>query len=279
MKQNRTKVERADRKKARTDVAGARHGASRAAAPLSPGRPERLARARRSCPHSYLRGQNSNLSSPIDRRPVLAVRSIVFGARHSLGSLRIASGCRWAACRPRTRSPRRCAPSSTPSCGARSSTSAWCARSRSGEGGKVEVVVSLTTPGCPIRSHFQQAVAANVGRARRRDRGRRRLRRAHRRGEGPPAAGARPPGGLPEGALAAGQERDLHRLGQGRRRQVDDDRQPRRRAAGRGPRRAGALDADVYGYSIPRMLGVDQRPEVNAERKILPPDRPGRRSR
>ena len=33
-----------------------------------------------------------------------------------------------------------------------------------GESGKVEVVVSLTTPGCPIRSHFQQAVAANVGR-------------------------------------------------------------------------------------------------------------------
>ena len=28
--------------------------------------------------------------------------------------------------------------------------------------GKVEVVVSLTTPGCPIRNHFQQAVAPNV---------------------------------------------------------------------------------------------------------------------
>src|SRR5919106_1166173 len=28
--------------------------------------------------------------------------------------------------------------------------------------GRVEVVVSLTTPGCPIRSHFQQAVAKNV---------------------------------------------------------------------------------------------------------------------
>ena len=30
------------------------------------------------------------------------------------------------------------------------------------ESGKVEVVVSLTTAGCPIRNHFQQAVAANV---------------------------------------------------------------------------------------------------------------------
>src|SRR5204863_6248422 len=28
--------------------------------------------------------------------------------------------------------------------------------------GRVDVVVSLTTPGCPIRSHFQQAVAKHV---------------------------------------------------------------------------------------------------------------------
>src|SRR5215211_8652188 len=30
------------------------------------------------------------------------------------------------------------------------------------EPGRVDVVVSLTTPGCPIRNHFQQAVAQNV---------------------------------------------------------------------------------------------------------------------
>ena len=28
-------------------------------------------------------------------------------------------------------------------------------------------------------------------------------------------------------------------------------------------RPTGALDCDVYGYSIPRMLGVNQRPDVN----------------
>ena len=33
---------------------------------------------------------------------------------------------------------------------------------------------------------------------------------------------------------------------------------------------AAALDADVWGYSIPRMLGVHGRPQVSAERKILP---------
>jgi ATP-binding protein involved in chromosome partitioning len=29
--------------------------------------------------------------------------------------------------------------------------------------GRVDIVVSLTTPGCPIRSHFQTAVAERVG--------------------------------------------------------------------------------------------------------------------
>src|SRR5205823_10650186 len=38
-------------------------------------------------------------------------------------------------------------------------------------------------------------------------------------------------------------------------------------------KRAGVLDADVWGYSVPRMLGLGaQRPKVSAERKILPLD-------
>src|SRR5471030_673107 len=36
-------------------------------------------------------------------------------------------------------------------------------------------------------------------------------------------------------------------------------------------RRVGVLDADVWGYSIPRMLGLGaERPAVSAERKIIP---------
>ena len=36
-------------------------------------------------------------------------------------------------------------------------------------------------------------------------------------------------------------------------------------------KRVGILDADVWGYSIPRMMGLGaQRPDVSAERKILP---------
>ena len=38
---------------------------------------------------------------------------------------------------------------------------------------------------------------------------------------------------------------------------------------------AAALDADVWGYSIPRMLGVHGRPMVSAQRKILPLDAAG----
>src|SRR5471030_2123217 len=38
----------------------------------------------------------------------------------------------------------------------------------------------------------------------------------------------------------------------------------------------GILDADVWGYSIPRMLGLGaQRPPVSAERKIIPLDAGG----
>jgi ATP-binding protein involved in chromosome partitioning len=40
-------------------------------------------------------------------------------------------------------------------------------------------------------------------------------------------------------------------------------------------KQAAALDADVWGYSIPRMLGVHGRPRVSAARKILPLEAPG----
>src|SRR5918996_507863 len=38
--------------------------------------------------------------------------------------------------------------------------------------------------------------------------------------------------------------------------------------------KAGALDCDVYGYSIPRMLGINRKPDVSPERKIIPPVSP-----
>ena len=138
------------------------------------------------------------------------------------------------------------------------------------DGGKVEVVVSLTTAGCPIRSHFQQAVAANVAA----------LEGVSEVGVGfdvlsdqergvlQQALGR--PGGLPEGALAAVKNVICVASGKGGvgKSTLTANLAAALQAEGRP---AGALDCDVYGYSIPRMLGVDERPDVNAQRKIIPP--------
>ena len=141
------------------------------------------------------------------------------------------------------------------------------------DSGKVEVVVSLTTAGCPIRNHFQQAVASNVaaldgvtevgvGFDVLSDEEKGRLQQALGR-----------PGGLPEGALA--QVKNVICIASGKggvgKSTLTANLAAALAAEGHS---AGALDADVYGYSIPRMLGVDERPQVNAERKILPLDGP-----
>src|SRR6266852_1441191 len=108
--------------------------------------------------------------------------------------------------------------------------------------GVVDVTVSLTTGGCPIRNHFEDGVAkavrtldgvtgVNVDFDVLSDQQKSSLQQKLGRGS------------LPEGALAE------------------------------EGKRVGVLDADVWGYSIPRMLGLGaQRPKVSAERKILPLD-------
>jgi ATP-binding protein involved in chromosome partitioning len=136
------------------------------------------------------------------------------------------------------------------------------------DSGKVDVVVSLTTPGCPIRSHFQQAVAQQVGQLDGvtevavgfdvlSDEEKGELQRALGRGR------------LPEGALA--QVKNVICVASGKggvgKSTMTANLAAALQAEGHS---AGALDCDVYGYSIPRMLGVNSRPEVNAERKIVP---------
>jgi ATP-binding protein involved in chromosome partitioning len=141
------------------------------------------------------------------------------------------------------------------------------------EQGRVDVVVSLTTPGCPIRSHFEKAVKESVGElgvglvnvgfdvlsADEKQTLTQRLGRQ---------------GGLPEGALAA--VKNVICVGSGKggvgKSTVTANLAAALQAEGQ---RAAVLDADVWGYSMPRMLGVHGRPMVSAERKILPLDAHG----
>jgi ATP-binding protein involved in chromosome partitioning len=139
--------------------------------------------------------------------------------------------------------------------------------------GRVDVVVSLTTPGCPIRSHFQQAVADQVGRLEGvarvevgfdvlSDQEKGRLQQSLGRQR------------LPEGALAQVKNVVCVASGKGG---VGKSTMTANLAAAlqADGQAAGALDCDVYGYSIPRMLGVNSKPEVNAARKIVPLSGPG----
>jgi ATP-binding protein involved in chromosome partitioning len=138
------------------------------------------------------------------------------------------------------------------------------------DGGVVDVTVSLTTPGCPIKNHFQTAVAdaargvggvthVNVGFDVLSDAEKSGLQRKLGR-----------PGGLPEGALA--EVANVICIGSGKGGVGKSSLTVNLAAAlSAEGKRVGVLDADVWGYSIPRMLGLGgQRPQVSASRKILP---------
>jgi ATP-binding protein involved in chromosome partitioning len=135
--------------------------------------------------------------------------------------------------------------------------------------GVVDVMVSLTTPGCPIRNHFQTGVAqavsgvegvtaVNVSFDVLNDNEKAALGRKLGRGA------------LPEGALA--QVRNVICVGSGKggvgKSSVTANLAAALAADGK---QVGVLDADVWGYSQPRMFGLGaERPHVNAERKLIP---------
>ncbi|HEY2651085.1 MAG TPA: Mrp/NBP35 family ATP-binding protein [Solirubrobacteraceae bacterium] len=137
------------------------------------------------------------------------------------------------------------------------------------DNGVIDVMVSLTTPGCPIRGHFQTAVAqavrelegvtgVNVSFDVLSDSEKSVLGRKLGRGS------------LPEGALA--QVANVICVGSGKggvgKSSVTANLAAALSAQGK---RVGVLDADVWGYSQPRMLGLGAaRPRVNADRKIVP---------
>jgi ATP-binding protein involved in chromosome partitioning len=135
--------------------------------------------------------------------------------------------------------------------------------------GVVDVTVSLTTPGCPIRDHFQTSVAqavskldgvtgVNISFDVLSDEEKQQLGRKLGRNT------------LPEGALA--QVANVICVGSGKggvgKSSVTANLAAALASQGRS---VGVLDADVWGYSQPRILGVGgERPKVNSERKLVP---------
>jgi ATP-binding protein involved in chromosome partitioning len=135
--------------------------------------------------------------------------------------------------------------------------------------GVVDVMVSLTTPGCPIRSHFETGVSQAI-------RGLEGVTGVNvtfdvLSGDEKAALGRKlGRGGLPEGALA--QVKNIICIGSGKggvgKSSITANLAAALAADGK---QVGVLDADVWGYSQPRMLGVGaERPKVNAERKLIP---------
>jgi ATP-binding protein involved in chromosome partitioning len=135
--------------------------------------------------------------------------------------------------------------------------------------GVVDVTVSLTTPGCPIKGHFQTSVAQAVSALEGvthvnvyfdvlSDTQKQALQQKLGRGS------------LPAGALA--QVTNVLCVGSGKG-GVGKSTLTANLAAALTTegKRVGVLDADVWGYSIPRMYGLGAtRPPVSAQRKIVP---------
>jgi ATP-binding protein involved in chromosome partitioning len=137
------------------------------------------------------------------------------------------------------------------------------------DNGVVDVTVSLTTAGCPIRGHFQTSVAEAVSALEgvthvnvyfdvlsdsEKNALQQKLGRAS----------------LPAGALA--QVSNVLCIGSGKGGVGKSTLTANLAAALTADgKRVGILDADVWGYSIPRMYGLGAtRPPVSAQRKIVP---------
>ena len=137
------------------------------------------------------------------------------------------------------------------------------------DAGEVAVTVSLTTAGCPIRNHFVEAVTreasavdgvtkVDVAFDVLSDAEKGRLQKTLGRGS------------LPAGALA--QVSNVLCIGSGKggvgKSTLTSNLAAALTADGKS---VGILDADVWGYSIPRMFGLGgERPPVSSERKIIP---------
>jgi ATP-binding protein involved in chromosome partitioning len=139
------------------------------------------------------------------------------------------------------------------------------------EGGDVAVTIALTVAGCPLRSSFQEQVDRHVGAVP----GVRSVRLAFdvMSPEEKAALAARLRGGRPEKGLSLDPGTRVVAVASGKG-GVGKSSLTASLAAALAERgeAVGVLDADVYGHSIPHMLGVHQRPVV-VDKMIVPPVR------
>src|SRR3954469_19061503 len=137
------------------------------------------------------------------------------------------------------------------------------------DAGAVSVTVSLTTAGCPIRNHFVEAVTREAGTVAGvtkvdvafdvlSDAEKGALQKTLGRGSLPARALAQVSNGLCVGSGKGGVGKST----------LTANIAAALSAEGK---RVGILDADVWGYSIPRMYGLGStRPAVSPQRKIIP---------
>jgi ATP-binding protein involved in chromosome partitioning len=139
------------------------------------------------------------------------------------------------------------------------------------DGPDVTVTIALTVAGCPLRSSFEEQVATHVGTlpgVRRVE-----LRFDVMSPEEKAALTSRLRGGRPEKSISLDPRTRVIAVASGKggvgKSSVTVNLAAALDARGRS---VGLIDADIYGHSIPHLLGIDQRPIV-VDKMIVPPVR------
>ncbi len=139
------------------------------------------------------------------------------------------------------------------------------------DGGHVAVTIALTVVGCPLRHSFEEQVQRSVGAVE----GVASVELSFdvMSAEEKAALSSRLRGGRPEKGISLDPGTRVVAVASGKG-GVGKSTLTANLAAALADRgeRVGVLDADVYGHSIPHMLGVDQRPVV-VDKMIVPPVR------
>jgi len=139
------------------------------------------------------------------------------------------------------------------------------------DGGNVVVTIALTVAGCPLRSSFQDQVAEHVGSLA--GVARVELRFDVMSSEEKTALTTKLRGGRPAKSISLDPSTRVIAVASGKggvgKSSLTVNLAAALDALGQ---RVGLIDADVYGHSIPHMLGIDQRPIV-VDKMIVPPVR------